>query len=513
MEAFVTTIALVGIVIVVASLLSGVLDRSGVPLVAVFLGLGALLGPWGLGLMDVTLESPTLRALGTLALVLVLFTDAVTLETSEVRSHRALALRMLLPGTLIPAALTALAARAWLGLEWPAAAILGAALASTDPVILRSLLRSPTLSPTSRIALRLETGMNDVALLPVIVIALLLAGTGGEGGEVAPELRRSLLGLFLLGPAFGAAVGWMGIAVLVRVRSRTGVRRDYESLYALGLALSAYAAAEGVGGSGFVAAFTAGIMVAVQDVELCDCFLEYGEATAEMLMLLTFVAFGASLIWTGVAAVDLPALGVAAVALLGRSVVLYPMLGGVGGRPGDRVRVALLGPRGLSALLLVLLPVFAGMPGAERLFAITSLTVLLSVVLHGGGIALLMRRDRRRLTLPPADGGAPRGPFKPLGITSTSDVPALATPAPNEAVRAPVTDEGLPTAERISVEEVRSLRERGIPYTPVDVRAPRSYRAAQLQAAGAVRLPPDDPVGAAEALRLPRDATLLLYCA
>jgi hypothetical protein len=177
------------------------------------------------------------------------------------------------------------------------------------------------------------------------------------------------------------------------------------------------------------------------------------------------------------------------------------------------VRVALLGPRGLSALLLVLLPVFAGMPGAERLFAITSLTVLLSVVLHGGGIALLMRRDRRRLTLPPADGGAPRGPFKPLGITSTSDVPALATPAPNEAVRAPVTDEGLPTAERISVEEVRSLRERGIPYTPVDVRAPRSYRAAQLQAAGAVRLPPDDPVGAAEALRLPRDATLLLYCA
>ena len=162
MEAFITTIALVGIVITVASLLSGVLDRSGVPLVAVFLALGAALGPWGLGLVDVTLQSPTLRVLATLALVLVLFTDAVTLEIRELRAHRALALRMLLPGTLIPAALTTIAAHGLLGLDWLSAAILGAALASTDPVILRSLLRSPALPSTTRIALRLETGMNDV---------------------------------------------------------------------------------------------------------------------------------------------------------------------------------------------------------------------------------------------------------------------------------------------------------------------------------------------------------------
>ena len=93
MEHFGATLALVGIVIIVASLLSGVLDRSGVPLVAVFLGLGAALGPLGLGLVDITLETPTLQVLATLALVLVLFTDAVTLETTQVRSHRALGVR------------------------------------------------------------------------------------------------------------------------------------------------------------------------------------------------------------------------------------------------------------------------------------------------------------------------------------------------------------------------------------------------------------------------------------
>jgi NhaP-type Na+/H+ or K+/H+ antiporter len=502
MEHFGATLALVGIVIIVASLLSGVLDRSGVPLVAVFLGLGAALGPLGLGLVDITLETPTLQVLATLALVLVLFTDAVTLETTQVRSHRALAWRLLVPGTLLPAALSAVAARQLLDLSWPMAWVLGAALASTDPVILRSLLRSPTLPPTTRIALRLETGMNDVALVPVLVVAMLLAGSGLQGdAPVGPELGRHLLGLFLLGPALGAAVGWIGIVALVQVRTRVGVRRDYESLYALGLALSAYAAAEGVGGSGFLAAFAAGLMVAVQDVELCDCFLEYGESTAEMMMLFTFVAFGASLIWSGVTALEPATLGIAAVAILGRSAVLYPILGGKGVTERDRRLIALLGPRGLSALLLALLPVFAGMPGAERLFAITCLTVLLSVLLHGSAIAMLMRGARPAAAAAAPDAGASQAP--------RDHAPAARATLPVVDGDSPRDDE----PARITVEETRLMLDRGEPVVLVDVRAERSYRADSLQATGAVRLSPEDPVRAAEAAHLPRDATLALYCA
>ena len=97
----------------------------------------------------------------------------------------------------------------------------------------------------------------------------------------------------------GAFAGWVAITLLDQVRRRVGVRRDYESLYALGVAFTAYAAAEAVGGSGFLAAFAAGLVIAALDVELCDCFLDYGEASAEMFLLLTFVAFGAGLIWTG----------------------------------------------------------------------------------------------------------------------------------------------------------------------------------------------------------------------
>ena len=138
---FPATLALMGIVIMVSALLSGLIERSGMPQVAVFLAMGAALGPTGLGVLDLGLDSSALRVVATLSLSLVLFTDAVTLNLSEVqRRHAFLALRVVGPGTLLSAALVAVAGWWVLDLSWPAATILGAALASTDPVLLRSLL-------------------------------------------------------------------------------------------------------------------------------------------------------------------------------------------------------------------------------------------------------------------------------------------------------------------------------------------------------------------------------------
>ena len=482
MEQFLTIVALIGLVIVAASLMSGALDRSGVPVVAVFLLLGAAVGPWGLGVVDVGFRSAGLHALATLGLALMLFSDAVTLERTEFRRRRALVWRLLLPGTLAPAIITGVAGWALLGFSLPLAAILGAAASSTDPVLLRGMLRSPALPETPRVALRIETGVNDVVLLPIVVVAILVVrATTVEGASGVEGLPRALVGLLLLGPALGAVVGWAGISLLKQVRSRSGVRRDYESLYALGLAFTAYAAAESVGGSGFVAAFAAGLLVAGQDDELCDCFLEYGEATAEMLLLLTFVALGASLIWSGLAIADWRALAFVAVALLARPAALFPILARAGVRGRDRRLIALHGPRGLGTLLLALLPVFAGVPGAERVFAVASLVVLISIVLHGGAIAAFVRAH-----------AAP-----------------VASPSPASSEAAP-----LPTIpSTITLDELAALRAHDKDIVIVDVRTERSMQGDPRTASGAVRVDPDHPVADATAKRLSQHATLVLYCA
>ena len=198
-------------------------------------------------------------------------------------------------------------------------------------------------------------------------------------------------GLFILGPGAGIAIGLLAVSALDLIRKRIGVRRDYESLYSLGVAFTAFAAAEAVHGSGFLAAFAAGLTIAALDVELCDCFIEYGGVTAEMLLLFTFVIFGSSLIWTGFSGLDSRTVIFAVFAILIRvPVYLLTLIGSHVDRRG-RLLIAWFGPSGLSSLLLILLPVFAGVPGSDQLFRVSALIVMISIVLHGTSPMLLTR--------------------------------------------------------------------------------------------------------------------------
>jgi hypothetical protein len=137
-------------------------------------------------------------------------------------------------------------------------------------------------------------------------------------------------------------------------------------------------------------------------------------------------------------------------------------------------------------LLFVLLPVFAGLPGAEELFRVTALVVLISVVFHGGGIALFMRRN----------GG-----------------PARAKPQTLKRELAVLPQSGADDDERITLEGVRSARARGDEVIILDARADKSFRSDPRTAEGALRVEPDDPVRDATELQLSKTATLVVYCA
>jgi NhaP-type Na+/H+ or K+/H+ antiporter len=476
-------------VIVIAALLSGLVERSGIPQVAVFLALGAGLGPAGLDVLSVGLDSRELQIAATLSLALILFTDALSLDLREAGAHRGLVLRVVGPGTLLAAGVFSVLAWWWLGLAPAAAAILGAALASTDPVLLKGLLARGDLGSGARLALRLESGLNDVVLLPIVLVACALSLPAGSGGADFAELATDLM---LLGPAAGVAVGVGGLATLDLVRRRIGVRRDYESLYSLGMAFAAYAAAESVGGSGFLAAFAAGLTIAAFDVDLCDCFREYGETTAELALLLTFVLLGTSLIWTGVAHAGLRELGFALVVLLARPPVVLAALAGARIDRGQRMLVAWFGPRGLSTLLLVLLAVFLGVPQSEVLFRIACLVVLLSVALHGGALIWMGRRG----------SGAP---------PSAALHPRPDAPAP-DATESAVGTGAVADRVRIQAGELVALRAAGEPIALVDVRSRASWAKAEQQAQGALRMSPDDATRTARRMGLPLDRWIVLYC-
>ncbi len=495
-DAFVTSLAIIGIVIIVSALLSGLVDKSGLPQVAVFILMGAALGPAGFGVFDMRLDSPVLRVVATLSLTLVLFTDAVTLNTKEVRRYAGLTFRMLGPGTIVCAALTALAAWWLLGIPPTLATILGAALASTDPVLLRSLLKRTDIPSEARLALRLESGLNDVVLLPIVAVAMAL--TLNHDPETGGGLAKMGFGLFVLGPGAGIAIGLIAVSALDLLRKRVGIRRDYESLYSLGVAFTAYAAAEAVHGSGFLAAFAAGITIAALDVELCDCFVEYGGVTAEMLLLFTFVIFGSSLIWSGFQGLDMRTVIFAAFAILIRVPVYLLSLIGSHMDMRGRMVIAWYGPSGLSSLLLILLPVFVGIAGSDQLFRISAFIVLISIVIHGFTPSLLARFCAKSGT----EETPELEPVQPQPAMETRSLPVIESPSAMAV-----------GTQSITLEEFEGLQKSGENVILLDVRTERSREPSEFQAKGSVRMEPEGVLVQANKLKLPKDAWLIAYCA
>ncbi len=376
-----TAFGLIAVVLLVAALASGVVERAPLSFPIIFLGLGVLLGPQALGLLALDAHDPTLEAIAILSLALVLFLDAVKLQFDEGRRAWLIPVLTLGPGTLLVIGIVAGAAALLLGLGPIPALLLGAILSSTDPVVLRDVVRDERVPAAVRRALTLEAGMNDVIVLPIILVltALARAEVGGPLGWVV-----FLAQILIVGPLAGFAIGGAGSWLMNVIDRRMGIRREYQALYGIGLVLAAYVAGTAVGGDGFLAAFAAGAAVVLLNTELCDCFLEYGETTAEMAMLLAFIFFGALL---STLFGSIPLLATAALAaiviFLARPLAINLVLLRAAVSPRARAFIGWFGPRGLNSLLFALLLVRDDVPQAELLLAITGLVVFVSVVAHG----------------------------------------------------------------------------------------------------------------------------------
>ena len=245
---FLLAFGLIAIILVITALASGIVERSPLSFPILFLGLGFLLGERGVGLIQMGPHDPILEVVATLTLSLVLFLDAVNLQIEELGRRWLIPALILGPGTAIIIALGALPIALLLGFGWVVAFIGGAILASTDPVVLRELVRDPRIPRSVRQILKIEAGTNDIIVLPVILV--LIAVAQAQGRDMA-GWGAFLAQLLLLGPAIGFAIGGLGSWLMSRMDARMNIRREHQSLYGIGLVLAAYTAATVAGGEGF----------------------------------------------------------------------------------------------------------------------------------------------------------------------------------------------------------------------------------------------------------------------
>ncbi len=382
MPDFILILGVVAVILTVTALASGLVERSPISFPLIFLGLGFLLGSKGFNALVVGPHSPLLEVVATLTLALVLFLDAVKLQVAELGKRWLVPALILGPGTGLIIVVGALPFGLFLNFGWILAFIGGAVLASTDPVVLREIVRDQRIPRPVRQELRIEAGMNDLVVLPVVLVLISVAtDQGGGTGDWVVFLAK----LLILGPAIGFAVGGAGSWLMRRMDEEMSIRREHQSLFGVGLVLASYSAATAAGGDGFLGAFAAGLAVAMLNQGLCDCFLEYGEVTSEMAMLMAFVLFGAVLS-DKLGTVDLlPTLGLAGLVIFViRPAILGLVLAKARMSWQAHAFISWFGPRGLNSLLLALLVVQAGIPGSELLLATVGVVVIASIAIHGG---------------------------------------------------------------------------------------------------------------------------------
>ena len=215
--------------------------------------------------------------------------------------------------------------------------------------------------------------------------------------------------------------------------------------------------------------FAAGAVIVKTDYDLCDCFLEYGEVTAEMLMLVAFILFGALLSSLVTTVPLLPSLAFAAfVLVLARPVAISLVLRKTSISRRARGFIGWFGPRGLSSLLFALLLFHQGVPGAETLLAFTGIVVIASVLAHGVSATPLIAaygRAMARETLPEEREATATGLFG--GEYSYLQVP------------------------RISVEKLALWMQGAEPPILLDVRSRSAAGTGEPGIPGSIRVPPD----------------------
>ena len=289
---FSESLLLLGALVAAAAALSGLFQGS--VLNASVLAVGAGIALAAFDVVSVDSESDVVSHAIELALILTLFSDGLFVERELLGRHWGPPVRELVVAMPVTMALIAVCAHMLFEeLTWAECFVLGAVLSPTDPVVTSTVVTARRVPSLIRHTLNLESGLNDGLALPLVLFFVVLAEPGGDALGSGLEL----LGKVAVGAAIGLGVAYAAGLALRRIPGG-GIAHNYEGVYALGLALFAFGLADVTWGNGLIAAFLAGVGIAVAEHDVPDAFSVFNENVSAVFQAITFFLFGALIIDT-----------------------------------------------------------------------------------------------------------------------------------------------------------------------------------------------------------------------
>ncbi|MFN3161779.1 MAG: cation:proton antiporter [Rubinisphaera brasiliensis] len=381
------------------SLLASRLDRTPVRGALVYTVAGSICGPLGLGMVGLNLDETSIRLLAELTLAIVLFTDAATANLKVLRQFETIPLRLLAIGLPLTI-LTGYGAAKLLFPEIPAVelALLAVALAPTDAALGKPVVVDRRVPESTRESLNVESGLNDGICVPALLFFLTVANglsNGQEPWSLAAGLALKVIGL---GAMVGIVLGLFGCGLLKISAHRQWTTGSWKEIPVLTLAILCFAAAEWLGGSGFIGAFVGGLVFNATARNEREEFLDAADGTSDALALLTWFAFGTMLFQPPFAESNWRCWVYAVASLtIVRMLPVALALSGLNMKWDTKAIMGWFGPRGLASIVFVTMIYEQLGDRSSTITATAACTILLSVLLHGTTAGPLVTWYRSRL--------------------------------------------------------------------------------------------------------------------
>lgn len=349
-----------------------------------FTAVGLACGPAGLGILKMDVHAEELRLLAELTLALVLFTDAATANIGVVRQNRATIGRLLLVGLPLTILLGwGVGALLLKGLGVIEVAILATMLAPTDAALGLAVVSNPAVPPAVREDLNVESGLNDGICVPVLVVLLAFAteATAGVSSGIIVKHFAEEIGI---GALVGSVFAFLGVRAIRLAAERNWGSEIWRQLPVISMALTCFATAQALGGSGFIACFVGGLLAGAMAKKEKHEYLLAAEGLGRVLALVTWVAFGAMVVGPALTRLTWEVAAYAALSLtVVRMLPVYLALAGLGMRSDAKLFIGWFGPRGLASIVFAVIVLQANLPGSETLTVTVAWTIILSILAHG----------------------------------------------------------------------------------------------------------------------------------
>ncbi len=363
-----------------------VADRVRVPGLVLFLGLGMLVGsdgPGGVHFDDVELT----RTLGTIGIVLILFEGGLSAGWDEIRPVLKPAISLAIVGTILTAAIAAVAAGLLFDLGTREALIVGAAIAATDSAAIFAVLRGSTLRRRIARTLEGESGLNDPIAVLLVTGFISLLEDPGYGIE---DMVLGFAGELVIGAAVGALIGIGARWAFVRLDYPTPGLYPVASIAAAALA---FGLADVSHGSGFLAVYLTGLTLGTGIVPAQRTITAFHQGLSWVAQISLFFLLGLLVFPSQLADVALQGTALAlALIFVARPAATFVATLVERYRFRERVMLSWAGLRGAVPIWLATLPVIAGVEGSGLLLNDIFFVVVISTLLQGFTFEPLAKR-------------------------------------------------------------------------------------------------------------------------